>query len=77
MRALRIKDVAAKVGLGQSTIYRMMAEGRFPKSFEIAPKRSAWLELDIDTWLAERAGRPELAPAIRDAEAIKQQMQFA
>lgn len=57
MRALRIKDVIAKVGLGQSTLYRMMAEGKFPKPFEIVPNRNAWLEEDIDAWLAERAGR--------------------
>ncbi|WP_257818550.1 AlpA family transcriptional regulator [Burkholderia glumae] len=31
MKALRIKDVAAKIGLGQSTIYRLVAQGAFPK----------------------------------------------
>ncbi|MCA8026458.1 helix-turn-helix transcriptional regulator [Burkholderia cepacia] len=62
MKALRIKDVIAKVGLGQSTIYRLMAADQFPKPFEIVPKRNAWLESDIDAWLAQRAGRPDLMP---------------
>lgn len=57
MRAIRLKEVSQKVGLGESTIYRMIAEGRFPKPFEIVPKRNAWIESDIDDWLAERAGR--------------------
>lgn len=57
MNAIRIKQVALKVGLGQSTIYRMIAEGRFPKPFEIASKRNAWIESDIDDWLAEKAGK--------------------
>ncbi|MBR8377916.1 AlpA family transcriptional regulator [Burkholderia cenocepacia] len=56
MRALRMKDVVEKVGLGQSTIYRLMAADQFPKPFEIVPKRNAWLESDIDAWLAARVG---------------------
>ncbi|WP_081063119.1 AlpA family phage regulatory protein [Burkholderia stagnalis] len=55
MNALRMKQVVAKVGLGQSTIYRMIADGEFPKPFEIMPKRNAWLESDIDAWLEKRA----------------------
>lgn len=57
MNALRIKQVATKVGLGQSTIYRMIAAGTFPKPFELVPGRVAWIESDIDAWLAERAGK--------------------
>ncbi|MCA8326242.1 AlpA family transcriptional regulator [Burkholderia cepacia] len=57
MKALRMKDVTVKVGLGQSTLYRMIAAGAFPKPFELVPGRTAWLEEDIDAWLAERAGK--------------------
>lgn len=57
VRAIRIKEVLAKVGLGESTLYRMIADGRFPKPFEIVPKRNAWIESDIDDWIAERAGK--------------------
>ncbi|AYQ89310.1 AlpA family phage regulatory protein [Burkholderia gladioli] len=70
MKALRIKDVAAKIGLGQSTIYRLVAQGTFPKPFEIMPKRNAWHEEDIDAWLAERAGRDQHAPVINMAPAV-------
>ncbi|WP_322082887.1 AlpA family phage regulatory protein [Burkholderia sp. BCC1972] len=57
MKVLRMKDLIGKVGLGQSTIYRMMAAGTFPKPFELMPKRSGWFEDVIDEWLAARAGR--------------------
>ncbi|MCW3678665.1 AlpA family transcriptional regulator [Burkholderia cenocepacia] len=57
MKALRMKDLTEKVGLGQSTLYRMIAAGTFPKPFELVPGRTAWLEEDIDAWLAEKAGK--------------------
>lgn len=56
MRALRMKDVVEKVGLGQSTLYRMIQAGTFPKPFDLVPGRTAWLESDINAWLAEKAG---------------------
>ncbi|OXJ19403.1 AlpA family transcriptional regulator [Burkholderia sp. AU6039] len=72
MNSLRFKQVAAKVGLGQSTLYRMIAAGTFPKPFELVPGRTAWLEDDVEAWLAARAGRqpsPPAAPAASDAMA--------
>ncbi|WP_207000627.1 AlpA family transcriptional regulator [Trinickia mobilis] len=65
MRAINIKQVAAKVSLGQSTIYRMIAKGEFPKPFSLGGNRTAWLEEDIDDWLADKAGKPR--PARSDA----------
>ncbi|WP_316685461.1 helix-turn-helix transcriptional regulator [Ralstonia thomasii] len=52
-----MKQVIEKVALSQSTIYAMIAKGEFPKSFELTPGRVAWLEEDVDAWLAEKAGR--------------------
>ncbi|TPQ31229.1 AlpA family transcriptional regulator [Cupriavidus pinatubonensis] len=69
MKAIRIKEVIQKSSLSQSTIYAMMAKGRFPKPFELSPGRVAWLEEDIDAWLAEKAGRAPAAEApLRVAE---------
>lgn len=73
MNALRFKQVATKVGLGQSTLYRMIAGGTFPKPFELVPGRTAWLEEDIDAWLAARAGRQTPPPITSTApEAVAQ-----
>jgi prophage regulatory protein len=57
MKALKIKDVIEKVSLGQSTIYKMVSAGEFPKPFQIAPNRVAWVESEIDDWLIERASQ--------------------
>lgn len=58
MNAIKIKRVAENVSLGQSTIYRWINEGKFPKPFDIGGNQKRWLEEDIDTWLAEKAGKP-------------------
>lgn len=69
MKAITINQVVDKVALGRSTIYRLIAEGKFPKPFQLVPNRNAWIEEDIDRWLAEKSGRalptpqPETEPA--------------
>lgn len=59
MKALNIKQVAEKLSLGQSTIYRMISKGEFPKPFSLGGNRTAWLEEDVDRWLSEKAGRAD------------------
>ncbi|WP_258168447.1 AlpA family transcriptional regulator [Paraburkholderia sp. BL21I4N1] len=44
----------ARVGLGASTVYRYLAAGKFPKPVEIGGGRVAWLESEIDAWIANR-----------------------
>ncbi len=53
-----------RISLGQSTIYRMIANGEFPKPFSLGSNRTAWLEEDIDAWLAIKAGRPIPRPVV-------------
>ncbi len=53
-RILRIDQVAAMVSMGKSTIYRMMAEGRFPKSRPLGPRATGWDSLEVEKWIAER-----------------------
>lgn len=56
MRAITINELVNKVSLGRSTIYRLIDEGKFPKPFQLVPNRNAWIESDIDAWLAEKSG---------------------
>jgi len=63
MKAINIKQVADKLSLGQSTIYRMVSKGEFPKPFSLGGNRTAWLEEDVDAWLAEKAGRDLSVPS--------------
>lgn len=70
MRAIRIKEVIQKVSLSQSTIYAMIAKGKFPRPFELTPGRVAWIEDDIDAWLAAKAGRDPASVAPRSVNGV-------
>ncbi|WP_298166614.1 AlpA family transcriptional regulator [Novosphingobium sp.] len=54
-RLVRFKEVQHRVGLGRSTIYRWMAEGKFPKPVQLGGYAVAWAEEDISTWIEESA----------------------
>jgi prophage regulatory protein len=42
------------VGLGRSTIYRWMSEGKFPKPVQLGGYAVAWAESEVEGWIAER-----------------------
>lgn len=52
-RLIRLPDVIARVGIKRSMIYRMMGEGRFPKSRSLGPKCAVWVEAEINQWIEE------------------------
>ncbi len=51
VRLIRIKEVQHRTGLGRSTIYRWMAEGRFPKPVKLGGHSVAWREDILQTWI--------------------------
>lgn len=53
-RLIRRKEVQEKTGLGASSIYAMMKTGDFPQCLNLSERRVAWIESDIDAWIAER-----------------------
>ena len=62
-RLVRLAEVRTRVGLGASTVYRYVAAGKFPRPVEIGGGRVAWLESEIDTWIASRAQAGRRGPA--------------
>ena len=50
----RIHRVSSIVGLGRSTIYRLMAEGKFPKPLKLSERSVGWSSASVFQWLAER-----------------------
>ena len=56
-RVIRMDGLPDKVGLRPSTIYELIAKGKFPASFKLVPggRASGWLEGAIDAWLEERS----------------------
>lgn len=51
-RLIRMKELRQLLGLGPSTIYRMMGEGRFPRSVHLGERTTAWRLADIEAWQA-------------------------
>ncbi|SMY16244.1 AlpA family transcriptional regulator [Photobacterium aquimaris] len=54
MRFIRLKEVMHVTGLGRSSIYNYMAEGRFPKTVSLGGRAVAWVESDIELWMTEK-----------------------
>jgi prophage regulatory protein len=46
--------IAARVGLSKTEIYRRVSAGKFPRPVPLGPQRVAFLESEIEAWMAER-----------------------
>ncbi len=67
LRFLRMADTLKRVGiLSRSTIYKMMAEGNFPRCVPLTGNGSiAFIESEIEQWMASRI-------QARDLQAVNQ-----
>ena len=55
---VRMPAVVRMTGLGRSTIYRLMAEDKFPSPVRLAKRAVAWRRIDLEQW---SAGRPPVS----------------
>jgi prophage regulatory protein len=51
---VRMSAVVRITGLGRSTIYRLMAEQKFPCPVRLAKRAVAWRRADLEVWSAAR-----------------------
>ncbi len=51
---LRRPVVEALTGLSRSTIYQLMADGRFPRPVQLGPRAVGWRQSEIADWIARR-----------------------
>ena len=51
---LRITSVIRRIGLGRSTIYRLIAEQSFPAPVKLAGRAVGWRRSDLERWSAAR-----------------------
>jgi prophage regulatory protein len=51
-RLLKLSEVSARVGLGKTRIYAMIAVGTFPAPYKIG-KASRWSEREVVAWIME------------------------
>ena len=55
IRMLRAKEVLVRTQLSRSTIWRLERAGVFPARRQISCGRVAWVESEVNAWLASRA----------------------
>ena len=51
---LRLPDVRQATGLGRSTIYALIAEGRFPSPIKVSERATAWVGKEVNAWIEQR-----------------------
>jgi prophage regulatory protein len=70
-RLIRRTEVETLTGLRRSTIYDHIQGGRFPRPIRLGARSVAWLESEINDWIAERiaASRPLGDKSARQAPA--------
>ncbi len=54
----RMSTVVRLTGLGRSTIYRLIAEERFPAQVRIGARAVGWRWTDLERWSAARPTIP-------------------
>lgn len=57
MKLLTKKEVRERVCYSPAHVDRLEAEGRFPKRVRLGPGRVAWLETEIDDWIASMVAK--------------------
>ncbi len=61
-KLLKLKDVLAITGLSRSYVYALAQQDLFPKPIKLTERSSAWVESEVQEWIASRI-------ALRDGEA--------
>jgi prophage regulatory protein len=80
LRYLRLREVCKRVGLKTSSVYRLIGLGKFPKQVKLSERTSAWIESEVESFMASRiadrdqgpaAAAPALSPYMRMGEVIR------
>lgn len=60
-RLLRRREVERRVGRSRSSIYALIADGRFPRPVRVGARAVRWVEAEVDSWIAARIAEREAA----------------
>lgn len=55
VRLLRLAEVMQLTGLRRTTLYSLQARGEFPLRVVISANTVAWVEAEVQQWLAQRS----------------------
>jgi len=62
-KLIRRKNVELQTGLSRSSIYQMIADGKFPSPIKIGLRSVGWLQDEVDDWVIDRIECSRLAEA--------------
>ena len=54
-RLLSLKQVLNRVPYSRTHIWRLETDGLFPQRVQVGPNRIGWLEIEVETWIQQRA----------------------
>jgi prophage regulatory protein len=54
LRFLRLPQVIEVTGVARSSLYDLIAEGRFPKPIKISDRCVGWVEGEVREWMRQR-----------------------
>lgn len=57
LRILRHHEVASRLGLSESKLFKLISDGDFPSPFLIVPngRATGWLEHVVNSWILNRS----------------------
>ena len=53
-RYIRIKELATILGIGKSTIYRLVKDGKFAKQIKLTERAAVWKLSAINSWIKDK-----------------------
>ena len=51
---LSVREVRSRLGIAESTLYRLIARNEFPRPVKLGRRRVAWPESEVEQWCQER-----------------------
>lgn len=60
MKFMRLNDVKAATGLARSTVYKYVKQGVFPAPVSLGGRAVAWVEFEVQAWIADRIRERDL-----------------
>lgn len=51
---IRRSEVLQRCGISNSTLHRRLKAGEFPAPIKLGPRAVAWVEEEVDAWIAQR-----------------------
>ncbi|MGJ0627265.1 helix-turn-helix transcriptional regulator [Xenorhabdus bovienii] len=58
---IRLPEVQRRTGYSKAWIYKLISDGEFPQQVKIGPRSIAFIEAELDDWIAQRIAESRAA----------------